>query len=96
MGVKRQTEKQFMQTVIDLAKLRGWLTYHALDSRGSAPGFPDLVFARDGDVIFAELKVGDNKPNADQQAWLDALPAVLVGVYFWTPTDWPEIEERLR
>lgn len=96
MGVKKQTEKRFMQTVIDLARLRGWLVYHALDSRGSTPGFPDLVFARDGDVVFAELKVGKNKPTAEQQEWFDALPANLIGVYFWRPEDWPEIEERLK
>src|SRR5262245_2047627 len=68
MGIKPQTEKRFMQTVIDYARLRGWLVYHALDSRGSAPGFPDLVFARDGDVVFAELKIGSKKPTKDQLA----------------------------
>jgi hypothetical protein len=85
-----------MQTVIDLAKLRGWLVYHTLNSRGSAAGFPDLVLARDGDVVFAEVKIGNNKPTKAQQIWLDALPTNLIGVYLWTPDDWSEIEERLR
>ena len=37
------TEKAFLQQVKDLAKLREWRTYHALHSKGSTAGFPDLI-----------------------------------------------------
>jgi hypothetical protein len=96
MGIEKQTEAQFQATVLAVARVRGWLVYHVPDSRRSTPGFPDLVMARDGDVIFAELKLDGKKPTPAQQAWLDALPAALVGVYCWTPSQWTEIEERLK
>jgi hypothetical protein len=96
VGIEKQSEKHFMATVIGVARLYKWRVYHTRDSRGCEPGFPDLVMARDGDVIFAELKLDGKKPTPAQQAWLDALPAALVGVYCWTPSQWAEIEERLK
>jgi hypothetical protein len=96
VGIEKQTEAQFQATVLAVARVRGWLVFHDFDSRRSTPGFPDLVMARDGDVIFAELKLDGKRPTPAQQAWLDALPAALVGVYCWRPENWPEIEERLK
>lgn len=64
------------QAVIDLARALGWLVYHTFDSRHSAAGFPDLVLARGGRLLFVELKSEKGTLKADQLLWLDALNAV--------------------
>jgi hypothetical protein len=96
------TEAQFTETVIELAKLRGWRVAHfrpARTSRGwrtpmmGDVGFPDLVLARKGEVIFAELKVGNNKMSAAQVAWADQI----MSVRLWRPEHLQhEIPEALR
>src|SRR4051812_49060688 len=96
MRVKRLTEKSFMNTVVQYARLNGWLVYHTFDSRRSAPGFPDCVLVRDGVVIFAELKTDAGKLTADQEEWLDALREAGEFVRVWRPADWPDIERLLR
>lgn len=40
------SEKQWQQQIKDLARLLGWKTYHTLRSKGSDPGYPDLILAR--------------------------------------------------
>lgn len=91
------SEDVFEGWIIDLAKMRGWRIVHfrkartkdgwATPIRGDK-GFPDLVMARKGRVIFAELKVKDNKPDADQELWLDALRGTAAETYVWWPKDW--------
>lgn len=55
-----------------------------------------MTMVRDGRLIFAELKVGRNKPTAAQTEWLETLGAVEgVEVYVWWPDDWDDIEETL-
>lgn len=101
-------EKTFQQAVVDLARTCGWLSYHTLDSRGSVSGFPDLVLARDGQIVFAELKTEHGTLRPEQARWLEALRGVehecqhahsdLGGVdtYLWRPSSWDAIVERLR
>ena len=66
-----------------------------------AKGLPDLIMARRGRVIFAELKSTKGKVRPDQQMWLDELtarvPDVTHEVYTWRPADWQsgEIERVL-
>ena len=105
-----ETEAGFMGWVIDLATYHGWLVAHFRaakmgDGRWVTPmvgdpGFPDLVLARRGDVIFAELKVGRGKVSAVQKAWLEALRSSewerTHEVYLWRPEDRDEIEGLLR
>ena len=90
------SEKEFMQAVIDLAKRNGWLVYHAHDSRKSTAGFPDLVLVRGAILIFAELKVNKNRPDANQQAWLDAISETPARSFIWRPEYWLKIEEILK
>lgn len=86
------SEAQFTAAVIDFAQYKGWLVAHfrpARTTRGwrtpvqGDKGFPDLVLARDGRVIFAELKVGKNKMSVEQERWSTALPEM----YLWHPAD---------
>ncbi len=93
--VSRLSEKQFMQMVIDLAKLRRWFVFHVHDSRRSVAGFPDLVLLRPPQKIVAELKVGKNKPTAEQNLWLNLFEECGVPAYVWTEKDWLEIETVL-
>ena len=96
MGVKKQTEEQFLQVVIDFARLHGWLVYHTRDSRRSPVGFPDLVMTKASVCVVAELKVGSNTTTAAQRKWLAAF-AVVPGVrsFTWKPEHWLEIEQVL-
>lgn len=101
------TERDFQRMVVELARLRGWRAHHtrpALDRRGrwltpiqGDAGFPDLVLARAGRIVFAELKREGRKPTLLQQGWLEVLATCAgVEVYLWTPADWGEIVRILR
>jgi len=93
----RLTEKAWQQRVTDLARLRGWLVFHPLNSRGSTPGWPDLCLVRDGQLIFAELKTDTGRVTRDQQLWLDKLAACHgVTAHVWRPADWPHVMAALR
>ena len=96
------SEAQFTSAVIDFAKYRGWMVCHfrpARTTRGwrtpieGDKGFPDLALARNGVVIFAELKFGKANLRPDQERWAAALP----GLYVWTPANLrDEIPDVLR
>ena len=92
--------KEFMPAVIALAKRCGWKVYHTHDSRGSDPGFPDLVMKRKGRLIHAELKSAKGVVTPEQNEWLVALAEEpkLTEVYLWRPDAWFDgtIEDILR
>ena len=99
------TEAEFQAAVIEVAELCGWMVFHAYDSRRSAgPGFPDLVLARRGRVVFAELKSARGRVMPAQERWLDALAprkgqAAAHEVFVWRAGDdghWKQIEATLR
>ena len=50
-------------------------------------GYPDLTLARDGVVLFAELKTQAGRLRPEQQRWLEILDGEV-----WRPNDWPEVE----
>ena len=79
-------EKDFQEVLIAEAKQKGWLVYHAFDSRRSTSGFPDLVLARNGIVHHWELKVQGKKPNRTQVEWIVALKA-----RWWWPSQYEEM-----
>lgn len=94
------TEKAFQQTVVDYAKLHGWMVYHTHRSTKSEYGFPDDVLVRADWVIFAEIKTERGKLSPAQRAWLCALVRIAehtrgVGVFIWRPSSWPVIERIL-
>lgn len=99
------TEDDLLGQVIDLARLHGWRVSHfrpAWSTRGwrtpvqGDTGFPDLIMARNGRVIVAELKGSAGRLRPEQTAWLDALRGEAVEVYVWRPQDWPAIVRSLR
>lgn len=101
------TEAELTKNVIDAAHIFGWLVAHfrpGLTKAGNwitpmqgDKGFPDLVLARNGEVILAELKVGKNKLTPDQLVWMAHLQPVWPtsegpthGYYVWTDQDWDD------
>ena len=96
--VGEESEAHFQQRVVRLARYLGWnLRYHAFDSMGSAPGFPDwvLVNERLGRVIFVELKRQHGHVTRDQREWHQALVTCGQEAYIWRPSDWADIERVL-
>ena len=107
----RQSERDFMKAVIEMATLFGWRTWH--DSATNAPrqcwhcgrgtvlkrndpGWPDLVLVRRPRILFVELKAEGETPTVEQWAWLGELDACGQEAHVWTPADWPAIERSLR
>ena len=69
-------EKTLQATVMEMAKVFGWLAYHVLDSRKTPPGFPDCVLVHpDRGILWRELKTAAGKVTPDQRKWLDTLTA---------------------
>jgi hypothetical protein len=87
-------EKAFLKQVVALAKYLGWRHYHTFISKGSDPGFPDLVLVRQGfPVIFAELKSERGKLTESQGEWITLLSQNrLHQAFVWRPSDWDEIK----
>lgn len=101
------SEKQFQLQVLQLAKLYGWRVAHFRPAQtrsgrwitpvqAQGKGFPDLLMLRGARQVVAELKVGKNKPSAEQTAWLDAFTLAKVEAHVWFPEDWRVIEETLK
>ena len=105
------SEAAFTANVIALARMHGWLAYHALPARTNKGwrtltmgnvGFPDLVLARPGGLIFAELKTERGVLSPSQFQWTEALVDALAGhgetlrYEVWRPSQLQEIEELLR
>lgn len=88
-------EAQLQDCVVQAARTLGWLVCHfrpAVNRRGhwqtpiqGNPGFPDLVLAKAGKVIFAELKKEKSGLAVAQYEWFDALKG---HIYLWRPHDW--------
>ena len=103
------TEAEFQKQVIELAESCGWLVAHFHDSRKQAgdklvgdkqaAGFPDLVLAQNGYVIFAELKAEGKYLTRKQKVWREALifdtPNGFYTWHLWRPSDWDAITDIL-
>jgi hypothetical protein len=99
------SEADWQIQVIELAQLYRWRIHHcrpAQNSRGQYstpiqgdPGFPDLVLARGGRVLFIECKTNSGVLTGDQQAWRDHLLGGGAEWFCWRPRHWPEVQETL-
>jgi hypothetical protein len=97
------SEAAFQTRVMEYAQWRGWKVVHYRPSTlksgrhatalSGDKGAPDLILAKDGRVILAELKRDSGRPSAEQKQWLDALGS---HGRLWRPRDWAEIEQALR
>ena len=71
------TEAELKGVVIAMAHERGWMVFH-LPNRpqtNSGNGYPDLTLARDGEVLWLELKTQTGTLSIEQVAWSMALPS---------------------
>ncbi len=103
-GRPRLLETEFQQEVIEYAQGNGFIVAHFRPARilrdgievwvtpvaADGKGFMDLVFARSGTMIAAELKVYPNKPTEEQEKWIRES-----GAYLWYPEDWDTIRQVL-
>lgn len=98
----RMTEGQLLDTVMELGKFHGWTVTHFRPSwtehgwrtaLSGHKGFPDLVLARNGVVLIAELKTEKGRVTKEQQRW-----ATAIGEQYrlWRPSDLDQIKEELR
>lgn len=97
------TETDLELAIIELAMACGWHVVHyrparKADGTWSTPlrgmrGAPDLILARNGVVLLAELKGPKTRVESLQSAWLEAIgPAI---GRLWRPRDWPDIQREL-
>lgn len=98
----KMNEAQLGDLIIDAARLYHWRIVHFRPARTAAgwrtpfqgdPGFPDLVIAKGGVVLFRELKVGRGRLTLEQEHWRDALGDQWG---LWTDKDLPKILRELR
>jgi len=101
------SEAQFQRTVIELAERFRWKVAHFHDSRrqvkpgvwigdSQAAGWPDLVLVRARQLLVVELKTEDGKLTEAQKEWIRVLRYAGAECHVWRPSDWDEIEARLR
>lgn len=70
------TENELKQEVLKLARRNGWAVYHVPQARihnGGGSGYPDLTLARDGEILWIELKQQTEKPTESQLLWAAAI-----------------------
>jgi hypothetical protein len=98
------SEAAFQQRVMQYAKLCGWQVVHykpatVQSGRFVTPvsgdkGAPDLLLARRGVVILAELKRQSGRTSPEQKTWLEHIGTELGRL--WRPADWDDIQRELR
>lgn len=86
-------EATLQAAVIDLAHVMGFRVAHFRPARietgwrtpvsADGRGFPDLVIAKPGRVLFVELKGSAGRVSPAQQEWIDVL-----GAQIWSPAQW--------
>lgn len=102
MAEPELSEEDLQTRILQAAELYGWRVAHFRPARTAKgwrtpmsghPGVPDLILARDGVVILAELKSRRGQPTPSQDLWLEAL-----GDHgrLWRPGDWVAIQNELR
>lgn len=97
-------EDLLQAAIIELAELLGWRVYHVEDVHKrlrakTSEGFLDLVMARTGRCIIAELKSDTGVTTKAQDAWLSVLESCEgVETAVWRPVDWHngDVERTLR
>ena len=95
------SEADWTRRVIDTAKLYGWHCVHFLPARTNKgwatalqgdKGFPDLVLAKSGCVLHAELKTDTGRVRKDQIEWAKEIGP---SYRLWRPRDWDIVLHEL-
>lgn len=75
--ISSMSEDELLTAIVEAAQYRGWLVHHIRRSDKAVqqgnPGFPDLVLARNGTVVFFELKSMNGRATGHQEEWLREL-----------------------
>ena len=87
--LKYITKNDFRNAFTDMATLYGWKWHETYDSRQNT-GFPDLVLAKNRQVLFAKLKTETGVVTEEEQDWVDAL-----GGGIWRPRNMDTIHTFL-
>lgn len=97
------TEDELQTRVMQTAQWKGWRVAHVLpalraDGRwvtpySGDPGLSDLILARGGRILLAELKSETGAFRKGQREWLEAAGD---NGKLWRPADWTEILEVLK
>lgn len=75
---RQMSEATLKGEVVRLAHDHGWIVFHLPMTPQRRParnasGYPDLTLARDGEVLFLELKRQTEDLDAEQRVWRVAL-----------------------
>jgi hypothetical protein len=98
------SEAIFQDQVIRLAKMQGWLIFHASPKmvrpgvwRSDGRGFPDLVLVHKGGrgIIYAELKTDLGRLSEHQLDWGEAILTAGGEYHVWRPQHLQAIAKRL-
>jgi hypothetical protein len=92
------SETEFTKQVIEFAQTLGWRVLHirpgmnrrgqwATPYQGDGKGWPDLFMVKGRRAIAAELKVRNEQPTAEQEAWLGWLSLAGIPAFVWHPAD---------
>lgn len=96
---RSQSEDSLLGQVLELAALEGWSAYHVRRSDRAltiGSGFPDLVLAGHGAILYRELKTETGRLSPAQKRWRDRLLAGGADWAVWRPSDWGLIVEQLH
>jgi hypothetical protein len=96
-AARHMSERDFQQAVTDLCKLLGLDAFHVRNSRGMAPGWPDLVIVGAG-VLFRELKTETGVLTPEQRRVGSRLTRAGADWAVWRPRDLRSgvVERQLR
>ncbi len=110
-SLERDTqEEDFKAEVIVYARIHGWKVAHFRPARvlvngeltwrtaveADGKGFPDLVLARPGRLVIAELKSERGVVRHDQEEWLDLFRLTPAETFVWRPSDWEAVQKVLE
>jgi len=72
----RATEAEIQKGLIDYLGYQGFEVFHTRYSIGSDPGFPDVVAAREGQIVAIEVKGAKGRLRPMQREWIDLFRSV--------------------
>lgn len=92
------SEDSLLRTVLEMAKRMGVLSAHFRPAQsqtgrwltavqGDGKGFPDVVIAGKGGVLFRELKAARGSLSPEQRTWQSVLAEAGADMGVWRPAD---------